>query len=162
MGSLESTIPLKKGSLFGKKEKHPFSQRFRSSFSRLLFNKKLDYIQWICAVVVFLCLVVVFQMFLPVSVVEDSEESFRAVKMRSWNTLHHSDEEYVLDIGEDVAVFLPRISEKFKDFNLLNRTGKRFGYRKPQLALVSSPSLMRMHMLHVGVCLECFWFVNCW
>lgn len=136
MGSLESTIPLKKGSLFGKKEKHPFSQRFRSSFSRLLFNKKLDYIQWICAVVVFLCLVVVFQMFLPVSVVEDSEESLRAVKMRSWNTLHLHDEEYVLDIGEDVAVFLPRISEKFTDFNLLNRTGKRFGYRKPQLALV--------------------------
>jgi hypothetical protein len=48
MGSLDSTIPLKRGSLFGtihnssKKEKHPFSQRFRSSFSRLLF-KKLDY-----------------------------------------------------------------------------------------------------------------------
>jgi hypothetical protein len=44
----------------------------------LLFNKKLDYIQWIC-VVVFLCLVVVFQMFLLILVVEDSKESLRGV-----------------------------------------------------------------------------------
>lgn len=160
MGSLESTTPLKKGSLFGnhssKKEKHPFSQRFRSSFSRLLF-KKLDYVQWICAVVVFLCLVVVFQMFLPVSVLEDSEESLRAVKMRSW---HSYTEEYVLDIGEDEAVFLPRISEKFKDLNLLNSTRKRFGYRKPQLALVSSSNFDLNK--YVAVCLQCFFLVNCW
>lgn len=149
MGSLE--IPLKKGSLFGphssRKEKHPFSQRFRSSFSRLLF-KKLDYVQWICAVVVFLCLVVVFQMFLPVSVVEDSGESLRAVKMRSWNSSPYHDnkeiDKYVLDIGEE-AVFLSRISEKFRrgdggNLNLLNHTGQHFGYRKPQLAMVSSPN----------------------
>lgn len=149
MGSLE--IPLKKGSLFGphssRKEKHPFSQRLRSSFSRLLF-KKLDYVQWICAVVVFLCLVVVFQMFLPVSVVEDSGESLRAVKMRSWNSSPYHDnkeiDKYVLDIGEE-AVFLSRISEKFRredggNLNLLNNTGQHFGYRKPQLAMVSSPN----------------------
>lgn len=151
MGSLESTIPLKKGSLFGpqssKKEKSPFSQRLRSSFSRLLF-KKLDYVQWICAVVVFLCLVVVFQMFLPVSVVEDSEESLRAVTMRSWDSSRRdSRERYVLDIGEDEAVFLPRISEKFKDLSLLNRTGKRFGYRKPQLALVFGELLVDSQQL---------------
>lgn len=159
MGSLESSIPLKKGSLFGpqssRKEKHPFSHRFRSSFSRLLF-KKLDYVQWICAVVVFLCLVVVFQMFLPGSVVENSE---RAVKMR-YHHLHHHKDKYALDIGEE-AVFLPRISEKFRrgdgsrDLNLLNHTGKNYGYRKPQLALVSSPNF-----ISVGVCFD-FFFVHC-
>ncbi|KAE9605364.1 hypothetical protein Lal_00024805 [Lupinus albus] len=152
MGSSESMIPLKKGSLFGsqpgRKEKHPFSQRFRSSFSRLMF-KKLDYIQWICTVVVFLCLVVVFQMFLPISVVEKSGDSFRAVRMRSGNVSHYKDiknyvldiENYALDIGED-AIFVPKISEKFRrrdvgmDMNLLNHTVLHFGYRKPQLALV--------------------------
>ncbi|KAK7274270.1 hypothetical protein RIF29_15353 [Crotalaria pallida] len=142
MGSLESVIPLKKGgSLFGstpsRKEKHPFSQRFRSSFTRLLF-KKLDYIQWICTVVVFLCLVVVFQMFLPISVVEKSRDSFGAVRMRSGNVSHYKDiENYVLDIGED-AVFIPKILEKFsrRDVNLFNQTVLHFGYRKPQLALV--------------------------
>lgn len=157
MGSLESGIPLKKGSLFGppssRKERHPFSQRFRSSFSRLLF-KKLDYVQWICAVVVFLCLVVVFQMFLPGSVVENSEDSFRAVKMRSGNLSHYRDiDKYVLDIGEE-AVFLPKISEKFRrgdgrDVNLFNLTGQHFGYRKPQLALVSSPNFSLMRRMHL-------------
>jgi len=148
MGSLESGIPLKKGSLFGtqftRKEKNPFSHRFRSSFSRLLF-KKLDYVQWICTVVVFLCLVVVFQMFLPGSVVENSDdESLTAVRMRSDKLFHYGEiHKAVLDIGED-ALFLPMILEKFRrgggegmDAGLLNHTAQHFGYRKPQLALVS-------------------------
>ncbi|XP_061349831.1 uncharacterized protein LOC133295063 [Gastrolobium bilobum] len=144
MGSLESGIPLKKGSLFGpqsnRKERHPFSQRFRSSFSRLIF-KKLDYVQWICTVVVFLCLVVVFQMFLPGSVLENSEDSLRAVKMHSRNMSQYKDiDKYVLDTGEG-AIFLPRILEKFRrddgrNVNLFNHTVQHFGYRKPQLALV--------------------------
>lgn len=148
MGSLESGIPLKKGSLFGsqfsRKEKNPFSHRFRSSFSRLLF-KKLDYVQWICTVVVFLCLVVVFQMFLPGSVVQNSGEEFlKDVRMRSDNFLQYGDiHKVLLDIGED-AVFLPKISEKFsragegRDVDLFNHKVPHFGYRKPQLALVSS------------------------
>ncbi|KAJ7951241.1 glycosyl transferase family 1 protein [Quillaja saponaria] len=58
MGSLETGVPLKKGSSFrtqsiGRSERNPLSQRFRSRFSRLLY-KKLDYIQWICTVAVFL------------------------------------------------------------------------------------------------------------
>ena len=145
MGSLESGIPLKKGSLFGgnntsRKEKHPFSLRFRSSFSRLLF-KKLDYVQWICTVVVFLCLVVVFQMFLPGSVVEKSEDTLRDVKKLNSNK---DIESYALDIGGDDAVFVPKILERFRrggggrEVNLLNQTVQHFGWRKPQLALVSS------------------------
>jgi len=158
MGSLESGIPLKKGSLFGtqftKKEKNPFSHRFRSSFSRLLF-KKLDYVQWICTVVVFLCLVVVFQMFLPGSVVENSEEeSLEAVKMRSDNLFHYGEiHKIVLDIGED-AGFLPMILEKFRrgggegvHAGLFNHTVQHFGYRKPQLALVSS-TIVKYFFIH--------------
>jgi len=139
MGSLESGIPLKKGSSFrsqsSRKERHPFSQRFRSSFSRILF-KKIDYVQWICTVVVFLFFLVVFQMFLPSLIVEKSE------KMLSGTHLHYKDvEKYVLDI-EEGARFLPKISEKFRveprEAKLFNRTVQHFGNRKPQLALVSS------------------------
>ncbi|WJX86891.1 hypothetical protein P8452_69140 [Trifolium repens] len=85
-------------------------------------------------------------MFLPVSVVEDSEESLRAVKMNSWNSLPKR-EMYVLDIGEDEAVFLSRISDKFKDLNLLNRNGTQFGYRNPQLALVFGELLVDSQQL---------------
>ncbi|XP_047153515.1 uncharacterized protein LOC124825022 [Vigna umbellata] len=158
MGSLESGIPLKKGSLFGtqftRKEKNPFSHRFRSSFSRLLF-KKLDYLQWICTVVVFLCLVVVFQMFLPGSVVENSDdESLKAVRMRSDNLFHYGEiQKVVLDIGED-ALLLPMILEKFRrgggegmDAGLFNHTAQHFGYRKPQLALVFGELLVDSHQL---------------
>lgn len=149
MGSLESGIPLK-GSLFGsqssRKERHPFSQRFRSSFSRLLF-KKLDYVQWICTVAVFLFFIVVFQMFLPSSVIEKSEDSLRA-KMLSGTLLHFEDiEKYVLDI-EDGTRFLPKISEKFnREANPFNRTGQHVGYRKPQLALISGELLVDSQQL---------------
>lgn len=144
MGSLEFGTPLKKGSLYGsqssRKERHPLSQKLRSSFSRLLF-KKLDYIQWICTVVVFLFFIVVFQMFLPSSVVEKSEDSLRAAKMLSGTLLRYEDiEKYVLEM-EEGARFLPKISEKFRvesrEANLFNKTAQHFGYRKPQLALVS-------------------------
>ncbi|KAG5100862.1 hypothetical protein JHK82_045914 [Glycine max] len=157
MGSLESGIPLKKGSLFGsqfsRKEKNPFSHRFRSSFSRLLF-KKLDYVQWICTVVVFLCLVVVFQMFLPGSVVQNSGEEFlKDVRMRSDNFLQYGDiHKVLLDIGED-AVFLPKISEKFsrgsggRDVDFFNHTVQHYGYRKPQLALVFGELLVDSQQL---------------
>ncbi|CAJ1950280.1 unnamed protein product [Sphenostylis stenocarpa] len=155
MGSLESGIPLKKGNLFGsqftRKEKNPFPHRFRSSFSRLLF-KKLDYVQWICTVLVFLCLVVVFQMFLPGSVVENSEEK-KAVKMRSENLFHGEMHKVMLDIGED-AVFLPMILEKFrrgggegKDVGLFNHSVQHFGYRKPHLALVFGELLVDSQQL---------------
>ncbi|KAL2336096.1 hypothetical protein Fmac_010542 [Flemingia macrophylla] len=154
MGSLESGIPLMKSSLFGpqlsRKEKNHFSHRFRSSFSRLLF-KKLDYVQWICTVVVFLCLVVVFQMFLPGSVVENGgEESLRAVRISSENLFRDGDfQKLVLDIGED-AVFLPRILEKFRrggDVDLFNHSVQHFGFRKPQLALVFGELLVDSQQL---------------
>ncbi|MED6133322.1 hypothetical protein PIB30_027355 [Stylosanthes scabra] len=169
MGSLESGIPLKKGSLFGnnnqgnsRKEKHPLFLRFRSSFSRLLF-KKLDYVQWICTVVVFLCLVVVFQMFLPGSMVEKSEDNF----MRDVKSLHHNNKDldrFQLDIGGDDAVFVPKILEKFRrggggdggEVNLLNQTARQFGWRKPQLALVFGELLVdsqQLLMVTIGAAL---------
>ncbi|MED6112412.1 hypothetical protein PIB30_061490 [Stylosanthes scabra] len=170
MGSLESGIPLKKGSLFGnnqansRKEKHPLFLRFRSSFSRLLF-KKLDYVQWICTVVVFLCLVVVFQMFLPGSMVEKSEDNL----MRDVKSLHHNNKEldsFALDIGGDGAVFVPKILEKFRrggggggdgrEVNLFNQTARHFGWRKPQLALVFGELLVdsqQLLMVTIGAAL---------
>lgn len=84
-------------------------------------------------------------MFLPGSVLENSEEgSLEAVRMRSDNLFQYGDiHDVVLDIGED-AVFLPKISEKFsrgsggRDVDFFNHTVQHYGYRKPQLALVSS------------------------
>jgi len=65
--------------------------------------------------------------------------------MRSDNLFHYGEiQKVVLDIGED-AVFLPMILEKFRrrggggmDAGLFNHTVQHFGYRKPQLAMVSS------------------------
>jgi hypothetical protein len=81
MGSLETGLTLKRDNLFrsssaGRTERHPFPQRPRSRFSKFLLFKKLDYVQWICTVAVFLFFVVLFQMFLPGSVVEKSGASF--------------------------------------------------------------------------------------
>lgn len=72
------------------------------------------------------------------------EEFLKDVRMRSDNFLQYGDiHKVLLDIGED-AVFLPKISEKFsrgsggRDVDFFNHTVQHYGYRKPQLALVSS------------------------
>ncbi|KOM28728.1 hypothetical protein LR48_Vigan567s000300 [Vigna angularis] len=82
-------------------------------------------LEWICTVMVFLYLVVVFQMF----------------------------QKIVLDIEED-AHFLPMILEKFRrgggegmDAGLFNHTVQHFGYRKPQLASVFGELLVDSHQL---------------
>jgi hypothetical protein len=152
MGSLETGLALKRDNLFrsssstGRTERNPFAHRPRSRFSRFLLFKKLDYLQWICAVAVFLFFVVLFQMFLPGSVVEKSGAS-------SWeDNVDVSSEDFkvlkdmgVLDFGEDIRFEPSKLLEKFRrearETNLyssaFNRTRQRFSYRKPQLALVS-------------------------
>ncbi|WCJ22677.1 glycosyl transferase family 1 protein [Euphorbia peplus] len=136
MGSLDSGFPLKREGLprsvsASRNERHPY----RSRFSRFVLFKKLDYLQWICAVAVFLFFVVVFQMFLP------GEKLEVAVEGVGGGEFGYLKELGGLDFGEDVRFENSRVLERFRggevDFELsFNRTLQRFGYVKPQLALV--------------------------
>lgn len=151
MGSLESglVVPLKRDNLGRSSSRterqHSFLQRNRSRFSRFLFFKKLDYLLWICTVAVFLFFVVIFQLFLPgsVTVMDESQGSLRDFDKVPADLMFLK-EMGLLDFGEEVT-FLPlKLMEKFQsednDVNLtsvFHRKLHRFGYRKPQLALVS-------------------------
>ncbi|XP_065859800.1 uncharacterized protein [Euphorbia lathyris] len=159
MGSLDSAFPLKRENLLrsssaGRSDRHPFLQRNRSRFSRFVLFKKLDYLQWICAVAVFLFFVVIFQMFLPGSMIEKSEVSLKRLGVVSGDFLYLK-ELSTLDFGEDIKFEPSRILEKFQKearegFNLsfsFNRTLQRFGYRKPQLALVFADLLAEPQQL---------------
>ncbi|XP_068330544.1 uncharacterized protein [Pyrus communis] len=147
MGSLESGVPLKRDPLLRSSSngRSPFLQRPRSKFSRFLLLKRLDYLQWICTVVVFLFFVVLFQMYLPGSVVEDekSGDLMKNVGLRSEN-LRFLKDLGLLDFGEDIRFEPSKLLEKFQKetrevslspaFNWTRQ--QRFGYRKPQLALI--------------------------
>ncbi|XP_039011965.1 uncharacterized protein LOC120141095 isoform X2 [Hibiscus syriacus] len=149
MGSLESLVSLK-GDGF-RNERNPFLSRTRSRLSRFLLFKKLDYIQWICTVVVFLFFVVFFQMFLPGSVMDKSQDSFLDAKDLVFGELRYLKDMGGLDFGEDVILEPCNLLLKFQRENkqvslesssALNRSQHRFHYRKPQLALIFADLLV--------------------
>lgn len=156
MGSLEAGVPLKRDPLLRsssatRSEKSPFLQRSRSRFSRFLLVKKLDYLQWICTVVVFLFFVILFQMFLPGSVVEKSGAYLNNNELSSGN-LEYMEEKFGLPFGEDIKFEPLKLMKKFQkeeDHSFgHNMTVKRFGYRKPRLAIVSIQFVM--HFIDCG------------
>ncbi|KAE8721467.1 rRNA-processing protein FCF1-like protein [Hibiscus syriacus] len=100
MGSLESPVSLKRAGVGN--EMNPFLSRSR--LSRVLLFKKLDYIQWICTVVVFLFFVMFFQMFLPASVMDTSQDSFLDAKDLVFGEFRHLKEMGGLDFGDDVVL----------------------------------------------------------
>ncbi|KAE8708023.1 rRNA-processing protein FCF1-like protein [Hibiscus syriacus] len=143
MDSLENGNSLKRAA--SRNERNPFPARPRSRLSRFLLFKKLDYLQWICTVAVFLFFVVFFQMFLPGSVMDKSQDSFLDDKDSVFGELRYLKEMGGLDFGEDIRLEPSKLLEKFqkenKQVNLesssaFNRSQHRFQYRKPQLALV--------------------------
>ncbi|XP_007051667.2 PREDICTED: uncharacterized protein LOC18614048 [Theobroma cacao] len=149
MGSLESGISLKRAG--SRNERNPFLNRPRSRFSRFLLFKKLDYLQWICTVVVFLFFVVFFQMYLPGSVMDKSQDSFLEDKDLVYGELRYLKEMGGLDFGEDIRLEPRKLLEKFQRENKVlnlesssgfNRSQHRFQYRKPQLALVFADLLV--------------------
>ncbi|CAN0825132.1 hypothetical protein LINGRAHAP2_LOCUS314 [Linum grandiflorum] len=158
MGSLESGgLPLKRElGLFrspsaggsNKPTEKQFLQRpSRSRLSRFFFFKKLDYLQWICTVAVFFFFVVVFQMFLPSSVVEKPKGSHSGGidLLPGGGDFAYLKQIGGLDFGDDVEFKPSKLLEKFgieakrelrpspmsNDTQLL-----RFDYRQPQLAFV--------------------------
>lgn len=153
MGSLENGVlpskrdPLLK-SLSRNERNSSFAQIPRSRFARFMVVKKLDYLQWICAVAVFIFFVFVSQMFLPLSTVEKAGEHFLRLKEDDnfEGELKNLFQEISgLDFGEGVKFEPTRLLLKFqrehKDFNDLSfgdaRKVVRFGQRKPKLAFVS-------------------------
>lgn len=147
MGSLEAggVIPLKRDS-FGRSssrnERQAFLQRNRSRLSRFLLFKKFDYLQWICTIAVFLFFLVLFQMFLPGSVVDKSEGVVGETDSLPQDVIL-LEAAGLLDFGEDFRLKPLKLMEKFRrgsrDDNLtvvLDRTLRRFGHREPRLALV--------------------------
>ncbi|KAJ8900578.1 hypothetical protein K2173_025355 [Erythroxylum novogranatense] len=148
MGSLETGLPLKRDGLLRsssatRSDRHAFLQRPRSRFSRFLFFKKLDYLQLVCTFAVFLFFVILFEMFLPGSVSENSNDSWKLKKGMVSEDLMYLKEMGSFDFGDDIRFEPSRLLEKFnkeaKELNFsstFNTTQHRFGYRKPQLALV--------------------------
>ncbi|KAE8685128.1 putative UDP-rhamnose:rhamnosyltransferase 1-like isoform 1 [Hibiscus syriacus] len=143
MGSLENGNSLKRAA--SRNERNPFPTRPRSRLSRFLLFKKLDYLQWVCTVAVFLFFVVFFQMFLPGSVMDKSQDSFLDDKDSVFGELRYLKDMGGLDFGEDIRLEPSKLLEKFQRENKLvnlesssafNRSQHRFQYRKPQLALV--------------------------
>lgn len=148
MGSLESGVslkrdpPLRSSSSTGRAERHSFLQRQRSRLSRFFFLRKLDYLQWICTVAVFLFFVVLFQMFLPGSMIEKSGNALRDAEFSS-NEFLFLKEFGLLDFGDDIRFEPSKLLAKFQKearganfSNAFNRTRQRSGNRSPQLALV--------------------------
>lgn len=171
MGSLESglVVPLKRDNLGRSSSRterqHSFLQRNRSRFSRFLFFKKLDYLLWICTVAVFLLFVVIFQLFLPgsVTVMDESQGPLQDFDKVPTDLMFLKDMG-LLDFGEDVTFKPLKLMEKFqsedKDVNLtsvFHRKLHRFGYRKPQLALVFPDLLIdpqQLQMVTIAIALR--------
>ncbi|KAM7476476.1 hypothetical protein LguiB_023719 [Lonicera macranthoides] len=144
MGSLESGVSLKRDHHLIRSS----SARPRSRFARLVLFKKIDYLQWICTVAVFLSFVVIFQMFLPGSMMEKSENLLKdreVIVSRDINFLKEIGE---LDFGEDIkfepSKLLAKFQQEAKEVNMSfgSRRGVRFGYKKPRLALVFADLLI--------------------
>ncbi|KAM7508603.1 hypothetical protein LguiA_019056 [Lonicera macranthoides] len=151
MGSLESGIPLKRDNYLPRSSSSSAKRQVpRSRLARLvLFNAKIDYLQWVCTVAVFLFFVVVFQMFLPGSVMEKSGNLLKETEVINEEDLMFLKEIGGLDFGEDIIKFEPlSLRDKFQkqsgEFNMTfgSRIGVRFDYRKPQLALVFADLLV--------------------
>lgn len=141
MGSLEGAISVKADIYLSRscsRTSRGEKQGPRSRLARLILLAKIDYIQWVCTVAVFLFFLAVFQMFLPGSVMEKSDN---LVKESVDRDLAFLKEIGGLDFGEDLFKFKPlKLLDKFQkqgnEFNS-SRKGIRFGHRKPQIALVS-------------------------
>lgn len=145
MGSLENGLPVKRDPLLRSSSiKGSVFQRPILRFSRFFFFGKLDYLLWVCTVAVFCFFVVLFQMFLPGLKLEHSGNSLVHIE-NGFEDLSFIKDIGGLDFGEGIRFEPSRLLQKFQkepdEINLISspRLRHRFGYRKPQLALVSVP-----------------------
>ncbi|KAK4788389.1 hypothetical protein SAY86_019708 [Trapa natans] len=125
--------------------------RLRSKFSQF----RLDYLQWVCSVAIFLSFVILFTFFLPVLKERD---------LNPRNLFSSRDKISGLVFAEDTLRFEPsnvlhrfqREAVNVKHLSLFNVTLRRFSHRKPQLALVFPdllPDQQQLLMVSVGAAL---------
>ncbi|KAK3024254.1 hypothetical protein RJ639_043630 [Escallonia herrerae] len=169
MGSVENGLAVKRdlhllrsSSVTNGNGRNPFGQRPRSRLARFVLFKKIDYLQWICTVAVFLFFVVLFQMFLPGSVMEKSGDSGGEREGFSGD-LTFLKEIGGLDFGEDIkfepTTLMLKFAKEAREANMSSgsRRGVRFGFRKPKLALVFADLLVdqqQILMVTVAVALQ--------
>jgi len=142
MGSLENGVYQQQShQSIGRVSSFPKQLRPRSRSSRSLLSKRLGYLQWISTIVVFSLFLVLFQAFLPGSVVERPGSPGKDLDLLEGDFMYLK-ELGELDFGEDVRFeptrVLYKLQKEARELNL-SRRGIRFAYRKPQLALVSAP-----------------------
>ncbi|XP_071691095.1 uncharacterized protein [Rutidosis leptorrhynchoides] len=178
MGSLSPVIPLQRDSLLKYSPKNDkinsnnnnnsYVQRPRSRLSRFMILKKINYLQWISALAVFIFFMFLFQLFLPLSMEDKAGGEF--LKGRDDNIIDVDFKNLLneisgLDFGEDVKFMPTNLLMKFQSEKNKNvsfggsRTVMRFGNRKPQLALVFAdllPDSQQILMVTVAVALKEF------
>nr|XP_043624428.1 uncharacterized protein LOC122595998 [Erigeron canadensis] len=154
MGSLENgMLPLKRDALLKSlnsrnERNNSFGQRNKKSrFARFMVLKKLDYLQWICGVAVFIFFMFVFQMFLPVEkadFLEQKDDNFDMDMMKFFQDFGG------LDFGEGVKFEPTKLLLKFqKEYKNAENLAfgdsiklVRFGLRNPKLAFVFADLLV--------------------
>ncbi|KAK1320263.1 Plastidial pyruvate kinase 2 [Acorus calamus] len=140
-------------------------QRPRSKLARLLFLfEKVDYLQWLCTVIAFFFVVILFQAFLPGLIMEKSGGSGIAVRSPNrdfWEFEGLGD----LDFGEGIRFEPTKLLERFRKEReeanssalALGRPRQRLAVRRPELALVVadlSPDASQLLMVTLAVALK--------
>uniref|UniRef100_A0A1D1Z063 D-inositol 3-phosphate glycosyltransferase n=1 Tax=Anthurium amnicola TaxID=1678845 RepID=A0A1D1Z063_9ARAE len=167
MGSLEHGVPLKRAPLLrssSSTDGRPFFHRPRSRLARFLLFEKVDYLQWLCTVATFFFVVILFQAFLPASVVEKSGNVGGArrapVVRRELGVLRGIGE---LDFGEGIRFVPSKLLKRFEkesgeaNSSSVGRPRRRAGLLKPLLALVlpdMSVDSTQLHMVSIVVALK--------
>ncbi|XP_008791488.1 uncharacterized protein LOC103708367 [Phoenix dactylifera] len=167
MGSLETGVLQKRAPLLRSSPSagvRSFFHRPRSRLARFLLFEKVDYLQWICTMAAFFFVVILFQAFLPGSVMEKS--GGLGLNMGSGEgdggVLERIDE---LDFGEGIRFVPSKLLERFekerKEANLslmaLGRPVKQVGLLKPRLAMVVpdlSSDAMQLQMVSIAAALK--------
>lgn len=145
MGSLSPPLlPLKRDQSLLKSFSPRNDKNLQKPRSRFMILKKIDYLQWVSALAVFIFFVFLFQLFLPLSMVDNKNDGdFLKIRDNDFDFKNLIEEINDLDFGEDVKFMPTKLMMKFQREKIHNvtfagsRTVTRFGYRKPQLALVS-------------------------
>ncbi|KAJ9556009.1 hypothetical protein OSB04_010623 [Centaurea solstitialis] len=122
MGSLSPVLPIKRDPSFKsppRNEKNNNSNSYvnnnnnsnqransRSRFGRFMVLKKIDYLQWISAIAVFIFFMFLFQLFLPLSMVEKSDGDFLKGREDGGDLKDLVKEIGGFDFGEDVVEFV--------------------------------------------------------
>ncbi|KAK4793611.1 hypothetical protein SAY86_024046 [Trapa natans] len=153
MGSLESGIPsvTRDPSLRSPSISLAIRRRLRSKFSHF----RLDYLQWLCSVAVFLSFVISFTLFLPG--LKDANINPRYLfSLRDKIAGLYFAEHTLRFEPSNVLLRFQREAVDLKHLSAFNVTLRRFSHRKPQLALVFAdllPDQQQLLMVSVGAAL---------